>query len=100
MKTAAVCRREIAVVKLGPHLKDRGAERQALYPVPMRYRAEVYRTDSDELLVNVGHWETRREAVMACEEHALQTLVFEEHWPTCWEARATVYWYRIRVTPD
>jgi hypothetical protein len=66
----------------------------------MRYRAEIYRTDSNDLLVNVGHWETRREAVMACEEHALQTLIFKEQWRNCWEAWATVYWYRIRVTPD
>ncbi|WP_407543251.1 hypothetical protein Q0M94_26130 (plasmid) [Deinococcus radiomollis] len=66
----------------------------------MYYRAEVYRVASDDLLADLGHRETRRAAVIACEEHALQTLVFEERWSTCWEARATVYWYRIRIIPE
>jgi hypothetical protein len=66
----------------------------------MRYQAEAHYTSTDDLVANLGHWETRLAAVMACQEHALQTLVFEERWHSCWEARATVYWYRIRATPD
>jgi hypothetical protein len=66
----------------------------------MRYQAEVYRTDTNEPVVHMGYWDTRLKAVMACEEHALRTLVFEEQWYSCWEARATVYWYRVRAIPD
>ena len=66
----------------------------------MRYRGEVHRTDADNLLVNVGYWETHRAAVMACEENARQSLKFSERWRGCWEARAESHWYRILVSRD
>ena len=56
----------------------------------MVFRAEVHRIDSDEPLKTLGYWETHREAVRACEQHALRTLVFEKQSYSCWEARANM----------
>lgn len=61
----------------------------------MRFRAEAYHTDTEDLAEDLGHWETRRAAQQACEQHAGETLVFSERWRGCWEARAEGHWYRI-----
>ena len=64
----------------------------------MRFRAAAYNTDSDELMADLLHWESRRAAQQACEQHAVQPLNFTERWRGCWEARTDMFWYRIIVT--
>lgn len=66
----------------------------------MRYRAEAHHTDTRKLALELGEWETRREAQIACIGHVGQPLVWEERSLGFWQARTEGYWYQIIATRD
>ncbi|WP_407570753.1 hypothetical protein [Deinococcus altitudinis] len=61
----------------------------------MRYRAEAYDLDTENLAANLGHFETRQEAVKACEKHAGQSLIFIERRRGLWRASAAAHFYGV-----
>ncbi|WP_407543496.1 hypothetical protein Q0M94_27395 (plasmid) [Deinococcus radiomollis] len=54
----------------------------------MRYGAEVYRVKTNELLVDLGVWESKLRAQMACLAYQRMILVWNESWPGVWLAEA------------
>ncbi|MGY2892730.1 hypothetical protein ACVWZX_000723 [Deinococcus sp. UYEF24] len=61
----------------------------------MRYRAEAYDLDTQNLAADLGHFETRQEAVTACEKHARQNLIFSERARGLWRASAAAHLYGV-----
>lgn len=61
----------------------------------MRFRAEVYHTDTRDLALDLGEWETQQQAQAACFSHVNQPLVWEERSFRFWQARTKRYWYQI-----
>ena len=61
----------------------------------MRYRTEVYLKDTDALVIDLGHWESKRDAQAACMAHALEPMAWEERWSGTWQARTNIYQYRL-----
>ena len=71
-----------------------------LYLVAMRFRAETYQIETDELVADLGHWESRRNAQAACMVHALELLTWEQPWAGIWQASTNVYWYKVAASLD
>ena len=71
-----------------------------LYLVAMRFRAEAYQIDTDDLVTDLGHWESKRDAQAACIVHALGLLTWEQPWSGIWEASTNAYWYKVVATFD
>ena len=46
-------------------------------------------------MADLGYWKTHQEAIMACEKHASQNLIFNERWRGFWKASATGHSYGI-----
>ena len=54
------------------------------YLVTMRYRAEAFRRDTDDLAADLGHWESKRGAQAACVGHARELLTWDQPWSGIW----------------
>ena len=65
------------------------------YSVAMRYRAEVYRIKTDELVADLGSWESRLSAQLACLAYQRMILAWNEPRPGCWVAEAAACSYRV-----
>ena len=66
----------------------------------MRFRAEAYQIDTDDLVADLGHWESRRDAKAVCMAHALELLTWEQPWAGIWQASTNVYLYKVVSTSD
>ena len=63
----------------------------------MRYRAEVYQWNTEELVAELGYWESRQAAQMICVafQRAPLPLFWEQPWEGIWQAEADAYWYKV-----
>ena len=66
----------------------------------MRYRAEVYRVKTNALLVDLGVWESKLRAQMACLAYQRMILVWNESRPGVWLAEAASCSYKVTATTD
>ena len=66
----------------------------------MRYQAKAFLRDTDDLVADLGHWETKRDAQAACMAHALELLTWEQPWAGIWQASTNVYWYKVIASLD
>ena len=66
----------------------------------MRFRAEAYQIDTHDLIADLGHWESLRDAKAACMTHALELLTWEQLFAGLWKASSNAYWYKIVATRD
>jgi len=62
----------------------------------LRYRAEVYLMDSDDVAVVLGNFQSQLEARHHCQRHAVRLLDFKFRRPGLWKAQGTEYWYQIQ----
>jgi hypothetical protein len=97
MRIASVRRANSAVVKVGLHPNDQGAEP---YSVRMRFRAQAYDHNTNDLAADLGDWDSKNEAQSACLSHADEELSWEQRWPALVEAHTEAYWYRIVIYQD
>ena len=61
----------------------------------MRYRAEACFTDTEDVAADLGQWESKKAAQLACIGHADEPLNWQEPWSGMWQAWSEAYWYRI-----
>jgi hypothetical protein len=66
----------------------------------MHYRAEVYRIKTDELVADLGSWESRLLAQLACLGYRRMILVWNEPRPGRWLAEAAACSYRVTEIID
>ena len=66
----------------------------------MRFRAEAYQIDTEDLIADLGHWESLRDAKAACMAHALEPLTWEQLFAGYWKASADLHWYKVIATRD
>lgn len=66
----------------------------------MRYRAEACFTDTDDVAANLGSFDDKKTAQLACMGHADEPLTWQEPWPGMWQARSEAYWYRVVALRD
>ena len=64
----------------------------------MRFRAEAYQIDTDDLVTDLGHWENRRDAQAACMAHASELMTWEQNFRGIWQASTNVCWYKVVAT--
>ncbi|MGY2895837.1 hypothetical protein ACVWZX_003878 [Deinococcus sp. UYEF24] len=61
----------------------------------MRYRTEVYQQGTDELVADLGSWESKQTAQMVCVAFQRAPLFWEQPLVGIWQAESTPYWYKI-----
>ena len=61
----------------------------------MRFRAEAFLRDTDDLAANLGHWESKRNAQAACMAHARELMTWDQPWSGIWQASSNAHWYQI-----
>lgn len=60
-----------------------------------RFKAEASSSRSSSQKVDLGTWDRRYDARVACEAHAEQTLAFQEAWRGLWQASSETSVYHI-----
>lgn len=66
----------------------------------MRHHAEACFTDTKDVAAELGHWENKKAAQLACVGHAGEPLNWHEPWPGIWSAQSEAYWYRVVAHQD
>ena len=66
----------------------------------MRYRAAVHFKDTNDLALDLGRWETKRDASAACMGHAVGLLTWDQTSPGIWQARPNTHRYQIVASLD
>ena len=61
----------------------------------MHYKAEVYQLETEELVADLGYWESEQTAQTVCTAFQRMPLFWEHPWDGMWQARSNVYWYRV-----
>ncbi|MGY2892729.1 hypothetical protein [Deinococcus sp. UYEF24] len=61
----------------------------------MRYRAEACFIDTEDVVADLGHFETATEARSACASYEGAVLWWEQPWAGIWQAQGKRYWYRV-----
>lgn len=61
----------------------------------MRYRAEVYQQGTDQLVADLGYWESKRTAQMVCVAFQRTPLFWEQPFAAIWQADSDAYWYKV-----
>jgi len=66
----------------------------------MRYHAEAWFTDTEDVAADLGHFETAAEDRSACASHDGAALSWQEPWDGMWYAQGKAYWYRVVAQRD